>query len=73
MTEQTTKRGKGFAAIPKERLTEISSKGGKAAHSAGVAHNWTPDTAKEAAYKGVAARRVKKAEREAEAAKAAEG
>jgi hypothetical protein len=33
----------GFAALTKERLTEISSKGGIEAHKLGFAHQWTKD------------------------------
>ena len=29
-----------------ERLKEIASKGGKAAHQSGYAHEWTPEEAK---------------------------
>jgi general stress protein YciG len=34
------------------RQREIASKGGKAAHQKGVAHEWTPDEAREAGRKG---------------------
>ena len=35
-----------------ERLAEISSAGGKAAHAAGTAHTWTKKEAQEAGRKG---------------------
>lgn len=45
-------RPKGFAAIPRERVSEIASKGGKAAHAAGTAHKFTHDEAVAAGRKG---------------------
>jgi general stress protein YciG len=35
-----------------ERVKEIASKGGKMAHLRGVAHEWTPEEAREAGRKG---------------------
>lgn len=43
---------RGFAAISPERLREIASKGGKAAHAAGTAHEFTPEEGKAAGIKG---------------------
>lgn len=45
-------RPKGFAAMPKERVSEIASKGGKAAHAQGTAHRFTHDEAVAAGRKG---------------------
>jgi len=42
----------GFAAISPERRSEISRAGGKAAHVAGTAHEFTPEQAREAGRKG---------------------
>jgi uncharacterized protein len=39
-----------------EKQREIASKGGRAAHQQGVAHEWTPEQAKEAGRKGGKAR-----------------
>jgi general stress protein YciG len=35
-----------------QRVSEIASMGGKAAHAQGVAHEWTPDEARRAGRKG---------------------
>ena len=46
------KEGRGFASMDPSRQREIASKGGKAAHQKGVAHQWTPDEAREAGRTG---------------------
>jgi general stress protein YciG len=46
------RRGRGFASMDPERVSEIASMGGKAAHAQGVAHEWTPDEARAAGKKG---------------------
>jgi uncharacterized protein len=46
---------RGFAVLKEERpeqLKEIASKGGKAAHVAKTAHEWTTEEAREAGRKG---------------------
>lgn len=43
---------RGFAGMDPERLREITSKGGKAAHKKGTAHEFTPEEAREAGRKG---------------------
>ncbi len=43
---------RGFAAMDEERLRDISSKGGKAAHQKGKAHEFTIEEAREAGRKG---------------------
>lgn len=43
---------KGFASLSKARRTEIASKGGKAAHLRGTAHEWSPEEARLAGRKG---------------------
>ena len=53
----TSKRG--FASISKERQREIASMGGKAAHAAGKAHEFTPKEAAIAGRKGGLAKRNK--------------
>jgi hypothetical protein len=46
-----------FAKLPKERIREIATMGGKAAHAAGTAHKWTAgEEASAAGKKGAAAR-----------------
>ena len=49
------KRGRGFASMDPEKQRSIASKGGKAAHEKGHAHEWTVDEAREAGRKGGAA------------------
>ncbi len=43
---------RGFASMSRERQREIASKGGKAAHQKGTAHEWTPEEARIAGRKG---------------------
>jgi uncharacterized protein len=43
---------RGFAAMSPERQREIASKGGRAAHEQGVAHQWNSDEARQAGRKG---------------------
>jgi general stress protein YciG len=47
---RTAKRG--FASMDPSKQREIASKGGKAAHQQGVAHEWTPEEARKAGRKG---------------------
>ncbi|MBE9229179.1 general stress protein [Phormidium sp. LEGE 05292] len=46
------KSKRGFASMDKEKQREIASKGGKAAHEKGTAHEFTPEEAREAGRKG---------------------
>lgn len=48
---------RGFASMPKAKQREIASKGGKAAHARGTAHEWDTAEAREAGRKGGAASR----------------
>ena len=50
----------GFAALTKKQLIKVSSKGGKAAHEKGTAHEWTSEEAKEAVQKREAKGKNKK-------------
>lgn len=43
---------RGFASMDPEKQREIASKGGRAAHAKGTAHEFTPDEAREAGRKG---------------------
>ncbi len=43
---------RGFASMPPEKQREIASKGGRAAHEKGTAHEFTSDEAREAGRKG---------------------
>jgi general stress protein YciG len=53
-------RKRGFAGMDQERQREIASQGGKAAHQAGTAHQFTSAEAKEAGAKGRQSAREKK-------------
>ncbi len=48
--DNTNKRG--FASMDENKQREIASKGGKAAHQKGTAHEFTSEEAKEAGHKG---------------------
>jgi general stress protein YciG len=49
---KATRRPRGFAAMDRKLVSEIARKGGKAAHSAGTAHEFTSEEAREAGRKG---------------------
>jgi general stress protein YciG len=51
------KQRRGFASMSAEKQREIASKGGRAAHVKGTAHEWTPDEARSAGRKGAQASR----------------
>ena len=46
------KADRGFASMDRNRRRDIASKGGKAAHLKGTAHEWTVEEAREAGRKG---------------------
>lgn len=48
---------RGFASMDEETRKKIASKGGKAAHERGTAHEFSSEEAKEAGRKGGKARR----------------
>ncbi len=48
----TGKSKRGFASMDANRQKEIASKGGRAAHAKGTAHEWTSDEARVAGRKG---------------------
>jgi len=43
---------RGFASMDPDKQKSIASKGGKAAHAKGTAHEFTPEEAREAGRKG---------------------
>ena len=43
---------RGFASMDPDKQRTIASKGGKAAHAKGTAHEFTPEEAREAGRKG---------------------
>jgi uncharacterized protein len=57
MAQERKGRGRGFASMDPEKQREIASKGGRAAHMQGTAHEWNSDEAREAGRKGGAASR----------------
>jgi uncharacterized protein len=57
MNEQARNAGerrerRGFASMSPEKQREIASKGGRAAHQKGTAHEWTSEEARSAGRKG---------------------
>jgi general stress protein YciG len=50
---------RGFASMDANRQREIASKGGRAAHEKGTAHEFTPEEARAAGRKGGQAAHVK--------------
>jgi uncharacterized protein len=46
------KEDRGFASMDRTKQREIASKGGKAAHLKGTAHEWSSEEAREAGRKG---------------------
>lgn len=58
---------RGFASMNREKQRELASRGGKAAHEKGTAHEWTSDEAREAGRRGgLASHRKRREAREAE-------
>jgi general stress protein YciG len=53
-------KGRGFASMDPDKQRSIASKGGKAAHEKGTAHEFTPEEAKRAGRKGGRARHNKR-------------
>lgn len=48
----TGKSRRGFASMDPAKQREIASRGGRAAHAKGTAHQWSADEAREAGRKG---------------------
>ena len=46
------KARRGFASMSAEKQKEIASKGGRAAHAKGTAHEWSSGEARDAGRKG---------------------
>jgi general stress protein YciG len=57
MVTERKGRGRGFASMDPDKQREIASKGGRAAHVQGTAHEWSSDEARAAGRKGGAASR----------------
>ena len=58
------KEDRGFASMDRGKQREIASKGGKAAHQKGTAHEWTSEEAREAGRKGGMASHRRKQEQQ---------
>lgn len=58
--EPRPRRPRGFAAMDRSKVSEIASKGGKAAHAAGTAHQFTSDEARAAGRKGGVAPHIRR-------------
>jgi len=54
------RKPRGFAAMDRKRVSEIASKGGKAAHAAGTAHEFSAEEARAAGRKGGLAPHVRR-------------
>jgi general stress protein YciG len=52
VTTGERKERRGFASMSPEKQREIASKGGRAAHAKGTAHEWTPEEARTAGRRG---------------------
>ncbi len=50
--DTVAKEDRGFASMDRAKQREIASKGGKAAHQQGTAHEWSSEEAREAGRKG---------------------
>ncbi|HEV2404720.1 MAG: KGG domain-containing protein [Ktedonobacterales bacterium] len=58
MATERKGRGRGFASMDPQKQREIASKGGRAAHVQGTAHEWDSEEARQAGRKGGASSRV---------------
>jgi hypothetical protein len=61
------KEDRGFASMDRSKQREIASKGGKAAHQKGTAHEWTSEEARNAGRKGGIASHRRRREQTGEA------
>jgi uncharacterized protein len=52
VNEELRKERRGFASMSPEKQREIASKGGRAAHQKGTAHEWSSEEARAAGRKG---------------------
>ena len=58
------KEDRGFASMDRGKQRDIASKGGKAAHLKGTAHEWTSEEAREAGRRGGMASHRRKQEQQ---------
>ncbi|NES97155.1 MAG: stress-induced protein [Desertifilum sp. SIO1I2] len=52
MAQNSDTNNRGFASMDEDKQREIASKGGKAAHEKGTAHEFSSEEAQEAGRKG---------------------
>jgi general stress protein YciG len=62
--DEVAKEDRGFASMDRGKQRDIASKGGKAAHQKGTAHEWTSEEAREAGRKGGMASHRRKQEQQ---------
>jgi general stress protein YciG len=62
--DEVAKEDRGFASMDRSKQRDIASKGGKAAHQKGTAHEWTSEEAREAGRKGGMASHRRKQEQQ---------
>lgn len=67
------KEDRGFASMDRSKQRDIASKGGKAAHQKGTAHEWTSEEAREAGRKGGMASHRRKQEQAQQMPEGTEG
>ena len=60
---EKVRKARGFAAMDPKLVSELAKRGGKAAHRAGTAHQFTSDEARVAGRKGGMATHAKRRER----------
>ena len=58
------RKSRGFAAMDPKLVSELAKRGGKAAHRAGTAHQFTSDEARVAGRKGGMATHAKRRDKE---------
>jgi uncharacterized protein len=66
MGASVPRQRRGFATMDKEKVREIARHGGKAAHAAGTAHEFSSDEARAAGRKGGLATHAKRQAKNAE-------
>lgn len=50
--DENKNKGRGFASMSEEKRRKIASKGGRAAHKKGTAHEWDSEEARVAGQQG---------------------
>ena len=63
-TAEKPRKSRGFAAMDPKLVSELAKRGGRAAHRAGTAHQFTSDEARVAGRKGGMATHAKRREKQ---------